>query len=111
MTSFAIGLSRIPAPEFFLYNAAGALLWATVVGTGGYLVGNALEFVLGDIRDYEREALAAIAAIGLLAWALSIFFEAKDNRAVPRPSGWASRGTEAMAKAGSRRPILNRFRR
>jgi membrane protein DedA with SNARE-associated domain len=69
-TPFVIGMSRIPAWEFFLYNAAGALLWATVVGSGGYLVGNTLELVLGDIRDYEREALAAIAAVGLLAWGI-----------------------------------------
>jgi len=70
VSPFAIGLSRISAREFFLYNAAGALLWATVVGSGGYLVGNTLELVLGDIRDYEREALAAIAAVGLLAWGI-----------------------------------------
>jgi membrane protein DedA with SNARE-associated domain len=72
VTPFTIGLSRIPAREFFLYNAVGAVLWATVVGSGGYLVGNALELFLGDMRRYEREALAAIAAIGLLAWAVHV---------------------------------------
>ena len=69
VSPFAIGLSRISARQFFLYNAAGAFLWTTAMGSGGYLVGNALELFLGDVRHYEREALAAIAAIGVLAWA------------------------------------------
>jgi membrane protein DedA with SNARE-associated domain len=70
VSPFAIGLSRIPAGQFFLYNAMGALLWATAVGSGGYLMGNATELFLGDLRKYEIEALAAIAAIGLLAWVI-----------------------------------------
>jgi membrane protein DedA with SNARE-associated domain len=72
VSPFAIGLSRIPAREFFLYNAAGALLWAMAVGSGGYLVGNALEVFLADMRRYERAALAAITVIGLLAWAIHV---------------------------------------
>jgi len=72
VTPFAIGMSRIPAREFFLYNAAGAILWATAVGSGGYLIGNALELFLGDMRHHKREALAAIAAIGVLAWAIHV---------------------------------------
>jgi len=35
VSPLAIGLSRIPARQFFLYNAAGAILWATAVGSGG----------------------------------------------------------------------------
>jgi membrane protein DedA with SNARE-associated domain len=65
-------MSRILAREFLLYNAAGALLWATAVGSGGYLVGNALELFLGDMRRYEQEALAAIVVIGVLAWAVHV---------------------------------------
>ena len=72
VTPFVIGMSRIPAWEFFLYNAAGALLWAMAVGSAGYLIGNALELFLGDMRHYEKEALAAIAAVGLLAWGVHL---------------------------------------
>jgi membrane protein DedA with SNARE-associated domain len=72
VSPFAIGLSSIPARQFLLYNAVGALLWATAVGSGGYLVGNAVELFLGDLRKYEIEALAAIAAIGLLAWVIHV---------------------------------------
>jgi membrane protein DedA with SNARE-associated domain len=68
ITPFAIGMSRIRAGEFFLYNAAGALLWAAAVGSGGYLIGNALVLFLGNVKRYEKEALAAIALLGLLLW-------------------------------------------
>jgi membrane protein DedA with SNARE-associated domain len=70
ITPFAIGMSRIRAGEFFLYNAAGALLWAVVVGSGGYLLGNALVLVLGNVKRYEKEALAAIAVFGVLVWGI-----------------------------------------
>ena len=72
VTPFVIGMSRIPAWKFFLYNAAGALLWAMAVGSGGTLIGNALEFFLGNMRHYEKEALAATAAVGLLAWGIRL---------------------------------------
>lgn len=70
VTPFVIGMSRIPAREFFLYNAAGLLLWAMAVGSGRHLIGNALELFLSDMRHDEEEALAAIAAVGLLAWGI-----------------------------------------
>lgn len=70
ITPFAIGMSRIRAAEFFLYNAAGAFLWAAAVGSGGYLIGKALVAFLGDVKRYEEEALAAIALLGLLAWSI-----------------------------------------
>ena len=74
---FAIGLSGIPAPQFFLYNAAGAILWAIAVGSGGYLMGNALEPFLGKVRRYETAALVTIAAVGLLAWSIHFLLRRK----------------------------------
>ena len=63
---FVIGMSSVPARQFILFNAIGALVWATVVGTGGYLFGSALEAVIGDAKKYEAEALLAIAIVGTL---------------------------------------------
>ena len=70
VTPFAIGMSRIRADEFFLYNATGALLWAAAIGSGEYLVGNAIVLFLGDVKRYEKEALAAIVVLGLLVWGI-----------------------------------------
>lgn len=65
---FVIGMSPVPAGRFIMLNAMGALVWAVVVGTGGYLFASALEAVIGDVKRYEVEALLAIAIVGTLVW-------------------------------------------
>ena len=68
VTPFAIGISNINAKQFIGLNAIGAIVWAVVVGSGGYLFGNALEIIIGDIKHYELEILAAIAITGVMVW-------------------------------------------
>jgi membrane protein DedA with SNARE-associated domain len=65
---FTIGMSRIPALRFQLLNFAGAVLWASSGAVAGYLFGNAIETILGDIHQYEKYVLAFIAAAGLAYW-------------------------------------------
>ena len=59
-----IGLSRIPAGRFFVLNLLSALVWAVVVGMGGYLFGSALAMIIGDLKNLESYILAGIALIG-----------------------------------------------
>jgi membrane protein DedA with SNARE-associated domain len=65
---FVIGTSSFPAKRFILLNAAGALVWATMVGTAGYLFGHALTRIIGDIKHYELVILGAVAGISLVIW-------------------------------------------
>ena len=65
---FAIGLTRIPAGQFLAFSLFGAAVWATAIGTGGYLFGSAMELLLADIKRYETAAMAAVAVIGSLGW-------------------------------------------
>jgi hypothetical protein len=37
---------------------------------GGYLFGDALQLFLGDVKAYDKETLATIVALGLLAWSV-----------------------------------------
>jgi membrane protein DedA with SNARE-associated domain len=69
---FVIGASSFPAKRFILLNVVGALIWATVVGVGGYLFGHALKIIIGDIKRYELETLGAIAGTGLMIWFLHL---------------------------------------
>ncbi|MDF1526914.1 MAG: hypothetical protein RRA15_07615 [bacterium] len=46
----------------------GALIWAVVMGTAGYLFGHAVEAVLGDLRNLEVVIVAVIAAVGGIIW-------------------------------------------
>ena len=65
---FAIGLSQISFRKFFFLNATGAFLWATVVGTAGYLFGSALEIFLGDLERHELKIAISICVVGMILW-------------------------------------------
>ena len=39
---FVIGMSSVSVKKFILLNAAGALVWATAIASGGYFFGRAL---------------------------------------------------------------------
>jgi len=67
---FVIGLSSVPAAKFIMLNAVGALVWAVVIGTSGYLFGHAIEIIIGDIKRYEAVVFVLVAAGGSLVWAL-----------------------------------------
>ena len=76
---FVIGMSTVPTVRFVFLNAVGALAWAIAVGAGGYLFGNALGIIIGNVKHYELQAFAAIAAIGLVVWA-AYFYRRRRGR-------------------------------
>jgi membrane protein DedA with SNARE-associated domain len=63
-----IGMSGVGPLRFAAFNLIGAILWAALIGGAGYLFGQALELMLGNIRRYEELALAALVAVGILTW-------------------------------------------
>lgn len=67
---FVIGMSRIPAGLFISLNTVGALVWAILIGTLGYLFGNAVEAAITHIKHYELEVFALIGIVGLFLWFL-----------------------------------------
>src|SRR5438105_4709032 len=44
-----LGMGRVPAWKFFVYNLLGAAIWAPLIAGVGYLFGTALEAVLHDL--------------------------------------------------------------
>lgn len=70
---FVIGMSTVPTAQFVFLNAVGALVWAILVGLGGYLFGSALESIFGNLKHYEVQILGAIAVIGGFVWVLHFY--------------------------------------
>lgn len=66
-----VGMSKVAPWRFTLWNSMGAALWAPMIIAAGYLFGNALQWLLGDIRKIEEMVLAIIAVAGLLAWLIA----------------------------------------
>lgn len=60
-----LGMGRVPAWKFVLYNFIGAAIWAPLIAGLGYLFGSALEVILEDMKRYELWAALTIVAIGM----------------------------------------------
>jgi membrane protein DedA with SNARE-associated domain len=79
VTPFVLGRSGVSFGYFFLLNTLSALIWAAAVGMGGYLFGNFLKLIMGDIRRYEFESFCAIASIGGLIWGIYFYRSRRKN--------------------------------
>lgn len=80
---FTMGMGPISTARFLVLNIIGAALWVAVIGTGGYLFGNVMEAVLGDVRRYEGELLAVLAAAGIVFWLIRHTRSHRKDRSVP----------------------------
>jgi membrane protein DedA with SNARE-associated domain len=59
-----LGMGRVAAWKFVVYNFIGAAIWAPLIAGLGYVFGSALESVLTDLKRYELWAFVALLAIG-----------------------------------------------
>src|ERR1700690_2575826 len=92
--AFLAGVNRYNWEEFFLYNAAGGIVWATIFGLGGFWLGRAFEHYA---RPVAVAALIA-AVIGAVLAARFIRYheqalEDEAERALPGPLMHPKRST------------------
>lgn len=67
-TAFAIGTSKIEIRRFVLLNLISALFWVALYVSGGYVFGQALAALLGDIQRYQSKIMLGIIIIALSFW-------------------------------------------
>jgi membrane protein DedA with SNARE-associated domain len=80
------GVNRMDWRRFLLANAAGAVLWASVVGFGAYFFGRAVTHVTGPVGvGLAVVGLATIVAAVLFVRAHEAELEAEAERALPGP--------------------------
>lgn len=86
LAALMAGANKMPWPEFFLYNASGGIVWASVYGMGAYFAGKAMDQVSGPVGW----VLLAGGVLGLLA--TTIYFRRneaalieKAEKALPGP--------------------------
>ncbi|HCI80016.1 MAG TPA: hypothetical protein DHW02_10015 [Ktedonobacter sp.] len=61
--AFLAGTNRMKWPHFLLYNSLGGIVWATIYGLGGYLLGNNVHRISGPFGV----VVVVLAAIILVA--------------------------------------------
>jgi membrane protein DedA with SNARE-associated domain len=65
--AFLAGTNQMPWPRFLFFNAAGAVVWATVFGVAYYVFGSALE-KLSTTIDITLGVAGAVTLIAFLVW-------------------------------------------
>jgi membrane protein DedA with SNARE-associated domain len=58
------GMAHMPFWRFQVFSAVGGLLWATVIGLAGYLLGSNLGLLEAILRDV---GIGGLVIIGLIA--------------------------------------------
>jgi membrane protein DedA with SNARE-associated domain len=78
----ALGALGVPRWKFALFNGAGALLWATLFSLLGWHFGQALQWLLYDLRAAEEGLLVGLF---VLALAVSLWWRWRRRRAEQPP--------------------------
>jgi membrane protein DedA with SNARE-associated domain len=86
--ALAIAMANVSIARFTALNAFGSLLWATMLATAGYLLGDLLELVLGDLERVEKPLLIGVVLVALL-WIVHRHLKDHLWRGVRSPGGSA----------------------
>ena len=78
-----LGMGRVPAWKFMLYNFIGAAIWAPLIAGIGYKFGEIVESVLGNMKRFELWVFAAVVVIGLTIFIVHHIRERAESKARP----------------------------
>ena len=59
-----LGMGRVGAGRFFIFNLIGACVWAPIVALAGYVFGQAIEMLIRDSHRFQIAIFIAIAVAG-----------------------------------------------
>lgn len=74
----ALGIARVSWKQFLVFNAIGALVWAVLFSSLGYVFGKAISTIIGEVSHYEMQAALAILAGGIVWFIWSHFRHARS---------------------------------
>ena len=80
-----LGMGRVPAWKFMVFNFIGAAIWAPLIAGIGFLFGNILESVLHDLKRVEVYAFAAVLLVGCVLFAIH-WYRARHPAHPPPPN-------------------------
>jgi membrane protein DedA with SNARE-associated domain len=86
LAALLAGVNRMSWPRFFVFNAAGAILWATLFGLGAYTLGEEIKHLTKPVTV----ALAVAGTAAIVTWVLFLHsrrekLENEAERALPGP--------------------------
>src|SRR6184192_1812299 len=72
-----IGISKVSAIKFIVYEAITCIIWAIIIACAGYYFGRAVESVLGRAAHIEKYGLLILILVGI---GLFVWHQYKDRR-------------------------------
>ena len=72
------GTSRMAWPTFFLYNVAGAILWAVVIATLGHLFGDSWPLLERWVGRSGAAMLIGVVIVAAVAWRISVHRRSRE---------------------------------
>lgn len=76
---FTIGLSNVTYIRYSILNCIGGAIWAIAIGFAGYFFGQAVEIVIGEIKQYEAILIYSVIGVSILIWTIYLIKKRKDN--------------------------------
>lgn len=98
--AFLAGTNRMPWSHFLVFNAAGGILWATIFGLGGYILGDNFSRIAGPAGT-----VLAVLAAGIIVVSLILLrrnqkrLEEEAERALPGPLDAYQEDAQATSKS------------
>lgn len=86
LAAFLAGANRMTWPHFLIFNAAGAIAWASIYGFGAYFLGTAIDRLVGPVGiALGVLAVAVLIALGVFLHQNEKRLEEEAERALPGP--------------------------
>jgi len=64
----AVGIVGMPWPRFLVLNMIGAAAWSATIAVLGYMLGQGLESLLGNLRHVEKWVFAGVLFAAAVLW-------------------------------------------
>lgn len=81
-----IGISRVSAIKFMVYEAVTCAVWAVIIGCAGFYFGRAVESLLGRAAHIEKWGLLVLVVVGVCVWGYHHWKERRDAANPDQPS-------------------------
>ncbi|PIT36439.1 hypothetical protein BHC43_10015 [Snodgrassella alvi] len=76
----AIGMSKVPFRRFILLNLMGALIWATIIVSFGYVFGQSAQWLFTQFEQYTEIALVVALLIAAVVLAVYLYIKHRHSK-------------------------------
>jgi membrane protein DedA with SNARE-associated domain len=80
LISFPAGIAKMPFVLFSVYTLAGTLIWSSLLGGAGYLLGDNWSVVSEYVSEYENVILVLGVLVVVVFVGYKIFLKIKEKR-------------------------------